>query len=145
MEMSLKTRQMSTAKHLPIQPAACSSRLTDAEDNELECWQLTCQLPNRQSPARSSFDQRIRIQRERPTDVGVHWKQIILYTKALFPGRVQMIPKTYPSIKQRVASCHTAEVISNQSLPAPTPHMKRTTDLTGGSRTPAIFGMDVLT
>ena len=35
-----------------------------------------------------------------------------------------LTPKTYPRIKQRVASCHTAEVISILSLPAQ-PHTPR--------------------
>ena len=42
-----------------------------------------------------------------------------------------LTPKTYPKIKQRVASCHTAEVISIQSLPA-SPHTNGTTDLRDG-------------
>ena len=40
--------------------------------------------------------------------------------------------KPTPRIKQRVARCHTAEVISIQSLPAPPPHTKGTADLRDG-------------
>jgi len=39
-----------------------------------------------QSPAWSSSDrQQLRLQRERPTDARVDWKQSILYTKASCP------------------------------------------------------------
>jgi len=44
-----------------------------------------------------------------------------------------LTPKTHPKIKRRVASCHTAEVISIPSLPAP-PHTKGTADFWGGWR-----------
>ena len=40
--------------------------------------------------------------------------------------------KPTPRIKQRVASCHTAKVMSIQSLPAPPPHIKGTADLRSG-------------
>ena len=95
-----------------------------------------------------------RIQRQRPTHVGVDWKRTILYTKAssLSSARVHLqmmqsqnwLPwqrplnprsrlclhwiawprKPTPRIKQRVASSHTAEVTSIQNLPAP-PHTPR--------------------
>jgi len=52
-----------------------------------------------------------------------------------------LTPKTYPRIKQRVASCHTAEVIDSK-FTCLTPHTKGTADLKGGWGTPAMFGMD---
>jgi len=42
----------------------------------------------------------------------------------------RLIPKTYPKIKQQVASCHTAEVISIQNLLA-APHTLREQPISG--------------
>jgi len=53
--------------------------------------------------------------------------------------------KHTPRIKQRVASCHTAEVISIQSLTAP-PHTPRGQPISEvGWWNPTMLGMDVLT
>ena len=52
--------------------------------------------------------------------------------------------KPTPRIKRRVASCHTAEVISIQSYLAH-PHTKGTADLRDGRGTPTMFDVDVLT
>jgi len=54
--------------------------------------------------------------------------KLVAMTTSLRPSNSRMssldslTPKTYPRIKQRVASCHTAEVISIQSLPPPPLH-----------------------
>ena len=91
------------------------------------------------------------IQRERPTDAGltenkpsfIRKPHVVISRQSPFAANVvpklvvvatslgprssldSLTPKTYTRrIKQQVASCHTAEVISIQSLPAP-PHTPR--------------------
>jgi len=58
-----------------------------------------------------------------------------------------LTPKTYPQNQTESRSCHSAEVISIQSLPAP-PHNpgEQPISKVGGGLPPcSMFGMDVLT
>ena len=124
--------------------------------NKLECWQLTCQFPTWQSPVWSSSQchkwlipnhplheslmslssVRVNLQLmesqnwlpwQRPLDprsrVCLHW--------------IAWPRKPTPRIKQWVASCHTAEVMSIQSLPAPppTPRGQPISKMGGGTST----------
>jgi len=121
---------------------------------KLERWQLTCQFPTGQSPAWSSSDRHnyesrdsdqqtqgltenktffirkphVVISRQSPFAANVVPK-LVAMAKSLRPSISAMsssdslTPKTY-SYLNRVASCHTTEVISIQNLHAPHPHTK---------------------
>ena len=117
------------------------SSLHDSLTNwKLECWQLTCQFPTWQSPVWSSTHRHKWLITNHPlheslmslSPVRVHLQ--LMQSQNWLPWQRPLDPrsrvclhwiawprKPTPRIKQRVAICHTAEVISIQSLPAPPP------------------------